>query len=312
MIFNHKSVLLNEVIESLNIKPEGIYVDGTLGGGGHAFYVAKRLASGKLIGIDQDEDALTAAKERLEKFNDRVIFVRDNYVNIANVLSERGFEKVDGIYLDLGVSSYQLDTVERGFSYRFDAPLDMRMDNRNKLKASDIVNEYSEQELFYIIRDYGEDRFAKNIAKHIVAYRSKKKIETTFELVDIIKSAIPVKIQVTGGHPAKRTFQAIRIELNRELDVLKEALGTMIDLLSPGGRLSVITFHSLEDRIVKQAFKNAQYPCVCPRNFPVCVCGNVSKGEVITRKAVLPGEEEIKDNSRAKSAKLRVFEREYK
>ena len=312
MIFNHKSVLLNEVIESLKIKPEGIYVDGTLGGGGHAFYVAKRLTSGKLIGIDQDEDALRAAKERLEKFNDRVIFVRDNYVNIANVLSERGFEKVDGIYLDLGVSSYQLDTVERGFSYRFDAPLDMRMDNRNKLKASDIVNEYSEQELFYIIKDYGEDRFAKNIAKHIVEYRNKKRIETTFELVDIIKSAIPVKIQVTGGHPAKRTFQAIRIELNRELDVLKEALGTMIDLLSPGGRLSVITFHSLEDRIVKQAFKNAQSPCVCPRNFPVCVCGNVSKGRVITRKVILPGEEEIKDNSRAKSAKLRVFEREYK
>lgn len=309
MIFNHKSVLLNEVIESLNIKPEGIYVDGTLGGGGHAFYVAQRLVLGKLIGIDQDEDALRAAKERLEEFNDRVIFVRDNYVNIANVLGERGIEKVDGIYLDLGVSSYQLDTVERGFSYRFDAPLDMRMDNRNELKASDIVNEYSEQELFHIIRDYGEDRFAKNIAKHIVAYRSKKKIETTFELVDIIKSAIPMKIQVTGGHPAKRTFQAIRIELNRELEVLNEALDTMIDLLNPGGRLSVITFHSLEDRIVKQSFKNAQSPCVCPSNFPVCVCGNVSKGKVITRKAILPGEEELKSNSRAKSAKLRVFEK---
>lgn len=309
MIFNHKSVLLNEVIESLNIKPEGIYVDGTIGGGGHALCVAQRLASGKLIGIDQDEDALRAAKERLEEFNDRVIFVRDNYVNIANVLGERGIEKVDGIYLDLGVSSYQLDTVERGFSYRFDAPLDMRMDNRNELKASDIVNEYSEQELFHIIRDYGEDRFAKNIAKHIVAYRSKKKIETTFELVDIIKSAIPMKIQVTGGHPAKRTFQAIRIELNRELEVLNEALDTMIDLLNPGGRLSVITFHSLEDRIVKQSFKNAQSPCVCPSNFPVCVCGNVSKGKVITRKAILPGEEELKSNSRAKSAKLRVFEK---
>ena len=309
MIFNHKSVLLNEVIESLNIKPEGIYVDGTIGGGGHALCAAQRLTSGKLIGIDQDEDALKAAKERLGEFLDRAIFVRDNYVNIANVLSERGIEKVDGIYLDLGVSSYQLDTVERGFSYRFDAPLDMRMDNRNELKASDIVNEYSEQELFHIIRDYGEDRFAKNIAKHIVAYRSKKKIETTFELVDIIKSAIPMKIQVTGGHPAKRTFQAIRIELNRELEVLNEALDTMIDLLNPGGRLSVITFHSLEDRIVKQSFKNAQSPCVCPSNFPVCVCGNVSKGKVITRKAILPGEEELKSNSRAKSAKLRVFEK---
>ena len=309
MIFNHKSVLLNEVIESLNIKPEGIYVDGTIGGGGHALCVAQRLVLGKLIGIDQDEDALKAAKERLGEFLDRAIFVRDNYVNIANVLGERGIEKVDGIYLDLGVSSYQLDTVERGFSYRFDAPLDMRMDNRNELKASDIVNEYSEQELFHIIRDYGEDRFAKNIAKHIVAYRSKKKIETTFELVDIIKSAIPMKIQVTGGHPAKRTFQAIRIELNRELEVLNEALDTMIDLLNPGGRLSVITFHSLEDRIVKQSFKNAQSPCVCPSNFPVCVCGNVSKGKVITRKAILPGEEELKSNSRAKSAKLRVFEK---
>jgi len=309
MIFNHKSVLLNEVIESLNIKPEGIYVDGTIGGGGHALCVAQRLGLGKLIGIDQDEDALKAAKERLGEFLDRAIFVRDNYVNIANVLGERGIEKVDGIYLDLGVSSYQLDTVERGFSYRFDAPLDMRMDNRNELKASDIVNEYSEQELFHIIRDYGEDRFAKNIAKHIVAYRSKKKIETTFELVDIIKSAIPMKIQVTGGHPAKRTFQAIRIELNRELEVLNEALDTMIDLLNPGGRLSVITFHSLEDRIVKQSFKNAQSPCVCPSNFPVCVCGNVSKGKVITRKAILPGEEELKSNSRAKSAKLRVFEK---
>lgn len=310
MNFNHKSVLLDEVIESLNIKPDGYYVDGTLGGAGHALEVIKRLKGGRLIGIDQDADAIKAATERLIDYKNRVIIVRDNYVNIENILKREGIDKVDGIYVDLGVSSYQLDTADRGFTYRFDAPLDMRMDDRNELKASDIVNNYSEAELFHIIRDYGEDRFAKNIAKHIVEYRNKKKIETTFELVDIIKSAIPMKIQVTGGHPAKRTFQAIRIELNKELEVLKDSIDVMIELLKPGGRLSIITFHSLEDRIVKQAFKKAESPCVCPKKFPVCVCGNKSKGRVITRKAVLPSKEELEENSRAKSAKLRVFEKE--
>lgn len=310
MNFNHKSVLLDEVIESLNIKPDGYYVDGTLGGAGHALEVIKRLKGGRLIGIDQDADAIKAATERLIDYKNRVIIVRDNYVNIENILKREGIDKVDGIYVDLGVSSYQLDTADRGFTYRFDAPLDMRMDDRNELKASDIVNNYSEAELFHVIRDYGEDRFAKNIAKHIVEYRNKKKIETTFELVDIIKSAIPMKIQVTGGHPAKRTFHAIRIELNKELEVLKDSIDVMIELLKPGGRLSVITFHSLEDRIVKQAFKKAESPCVCPKKFPVCVCGNKSKGRVITRKAVLPSKEELEENSRAKSAKLRVFEKE--
>ncbi|EGG89756.1 ribosomal RNA small subunit methyltransferase H 2 [Lachnospiraceae oral taxon 107 str. F0167] len=309
MTFNHKSVLLDEVIESLNIKADGYYVDGTLGGGGHALEVVKRLKTGKLIGIDQDMDAINAATQRLIDYSKSVIIIRDNYVNIENILKKENIEKVDGIYIDLGVSSYQLDNAERGFTYRFDAPLDMRMDDRNELKASDIVNEYSESELFHIIRDYGEDRFAKNIAKHIVEYRNKKRIETTFELVDIIKASIPMKIQVTGGHPAKRTFQAIRIELNKELEVLTDSINVMIDLLKPGGRLSVITFHSLEDRIVKQAFKKAESPCVCPKKFPVCVCGNKSKGRVITRKAILPGEEELEENSRAKSAKLRVFEK---
>ncbi|EJP23940.1 S-adenosyl-methyltransferase MraW [Lachnoanaerobaculum sp. ICM7] len=309
MTFNHKSVLLNEVIESLNIKADGYYVDGTLGGGGHALEVVKRLESGKLIGIDRDSDAIKAATQRLNDYINNVIIIRDNYVNIENILKRENIGKVDGIYIDLGVSSYQLDTAERGFTYRFDAPLDMRMDDRNELKASDIVNDYSESELFHIIRDYGEDRFAKNIAKHIVEYRNKKRIETTFELVDIIKASIPMKIQVTGGHPAKRTFQAIRIELNKELEVLTDSLDVMIDLLKPGGRLSVITFHSLEDRIVKQAFKKAESPCVCPKKFPVCVCGNKSKGRVITRKAILPSEEELEENSRSKSAKLRVFEK---
>ena len=309
MTFNHKSVLLNDVIESLNIKADGYYVDGTLGGGGHALEVVKRLESGKLIGIDRDSDAIKAATQRLNDYINNVIIIRDNYVNIENILKRENIGKVDGIYIDLGVSSYQLDTAERGFTYRFDAPLDMRMDDRNELKASDIVNDYSESELFHIIRDYGEDRFAKNIAKHIVEYRNKKRIETTFELVDIIKASIPMKIQVTGGHPAKRTFQAIRIELNKELEVLTDSLDVMIDLLKPGGRLSVITFHSLEDRIVKQAFKKAESPCVCPKKFPVCVCGNKSKGRVITRKAILPSEEELEENSRSKSAKLRVFEK---
>lgn len=310
MIFEHKSVLLSETVDSLNIKEDGIYVDGTLGGAGHASLVCSKLKKGKLIGIDQDKDAIAVASERLAKYGkDRFVIVRDNYCNIKTVLENLGIDKVDGIYLDLGVSSYQLDTASRGFTYRVDAPLDMRMDDRKEEKASDIVNNYSENELYRIIRDYGEDRFAKNIAKHIVKYRQNRRIETTVELTQIIKSAIPMKIQLSGGHPAKRTFQALRIELNEELKVLENSIDIMIDLLKPGARLSIISFHSLEDRIVKNIFKRNENPCICPADFPICVCGNVSKGKVISRKAILPSEKEILENSRSKSAKLRVFER---
>ena len=309
MIFEHKSVLLYETVDSLNIRPDGIYVDGTLGGGGHAFKVLKRLGpEGRLIGIDQDADAIRAATERLEQFKDKVTIVRSNYRNIREVLSELGIEKVDGIYLDLGVSSYQLDTAERGFTYRENAPLDMRMDQRNEKTAADIVNDYSEMELYRIIRDYGEDRFAKNIAKHIVKARAVQRIETTDQLVEIIKAAIPAKIRAEGGHPAKRTFQAIRIELNHELEVLNDSIDTMIDLLKPGGRLSIITFHSLEDRIVKTRFRTNENPCICPPDFPVCVCGKKSKGQVITRKPIVPTDDELEENKRSKSSKLRVFE----
>ena len=307
--FVHKSVLLYETVGSLNIKPGGIYVDGTLGGGGHAYEVCKRLGGGRLIGIDQDADAIRAAGERLAPFKDKVTIVRSNYQNIENVLKELNIEKVDGIYLDLGVSSYQLDTASRGFTYREDAPLDMRMDQRNPTTAADIVNGYSEMELFHIIRDYGEDNFAKNIAKHIVKARAEKPIETTGELSEIIKAAIPAKVRATGGHPAKRTFQAIRIELNHELDVLENSIDTMIRLLNPEGRLSIITVHSLEDRIVKTRFRTNENPCICPPDFPVCVCGRKSMGKVITRKPILPSKEELEENSRSKSAKLRVFER---
>jgi 16S rRNA (cytosine1402-N4)-methyltransferase len=310
MAFEHKSVLLYETVDSLNIKPDGIYVDGTLGGGGHAYEVCSRLGKhGRLIGIDQDADAIAAATKRLEPFADKVTVVRSNYENIASVLHDLGIEKVDGIYLDLGVSSYQLDTTSRGFTYREDAPLDMRMDQRNTQTAADIVNTYSETELYHIIRDYGEDRFAKNIAKHIVQRRQEKPYETTGELIETIKAAIPAKIRATGGHPAKRTFQAIRIELNHELDVLNRSIDTMIDLLNPGGRLSIITFHSLEDRIVKKRFRDNENPCICPPEFPVCMCGRKSKGTVITRKPIVPGEEELEYNKRSKSSKLRVFER---
>lgn len=310
MAFEHKSVLLYETVDSLNIKPDGIYVDGTLGGGGHAYEVCSRLGKhGRLIGIDHDADAIAAATKRLEPFADKVTVVRSNYENIASVLHDLGIEKVDGIYLDLGVSSYQLDTASRGFTYREDAPLDMRMDQRNTQTAADIVNTYSETELYHIIRDYGEDRFAKNIAKHIVQRRQEKPYETTGELIETIKAAIPAKIRATGGHPAKRTFQAIRIELNHELDVLNRSIDTMIDLLNPGGRLSIITFHSLEDRIVKKRFRDNENPCICPPEFPVCMCGRKSKGTVITRKPIVPGEEELEYNKRSKSSKLRVFER---
>ncbi len=310
MEFKHKSVLLFETIDNLNIKPDGIYVDGTLGGGGHSFQILKRLGDGgRLIGIDQDEDALKAAGERLAIFEDKVTTVRSNYCHMKQVLHDLGIEKVSGIVLDLGVSSYQLDEPERGFTYREDVPLDMRMDRRNPKTAKNIVNEYSEMELFRIIRDYGEDKFAKNIAKHIVAAREKKEIETTGELIEIIKAAIPAKVRATGGHPAKKTFQAIRIELNEELEVLQNSLDEMIDLLEDGGRICIITFHSLEDRIVKNIYKTNENPCICPSHFPVCVCGKKPKGKVITRKPIVPSDEELEENSRAKSSKLRVFER---
>ena len=307
MEFKHKSVLLEETIENLNIKPDGIYVDGTLGGGGHSYHIAEQLSSnGRLIGIDQDADAIAAATKRLEPFSDRV---RNNYCNFEQVLKELSIDKVDGIVLDLGVSSYQLDTAERGFTYKTDAPLDMRMDQRQQLTAKDIVNTYSEFDLYRIIRDYGEDRFAKNIARHIVSARQIKPIETTFELNEVIKAAIPVKVRAVGGHPAKKTFQAIRIELNHELDVLEDSIDTMIDHLNDKGRICIITFHSLEDRIVKTRFRNCENPCTCPPDFPVCVCGKKSKGKVITRKPIVPSEEELEENKRSKSSKLRVFER---
>lgn len=310
MMFEHYSVLLEETIEGLDIKPDGIYVDGTLGGGGHALEVVKRLGDrGRLIGIDQDEDAIEAAGRRLADYKERIKIVRSNYERMPEVLDTLGIEKVDGIYLDLGVSSYQLDEADRGFSYRFDAPLDMRMDRRNPITAADIVNDYTESELYKMIRNYGEDRFAKNIAKHIVSYRADKRIESTGELSEIISGAIPARIRATGGHPAKRTFQAIRIELNRELEVLEESIDRMVDCLKPGGRLCIISFHSLEDRIVKNKFKNAENPCQCPPDFPVCVCGRVSRGKVISRKAILPSERELSENRRSQSAKLRVFER---
>lgn len=310
MEFKHTSVLLEETVNGLNIKPDGIYVDGTLGGGGHAYEVCSRLGeSGRFIGIDQDEAAIEAASIRLRDFGGKVTIVRSNYCDMKLQLHKLGIDKVDGIVLDLGVSSYQLDTAERGFSYRVDAPLDMRMDRRQKMTAKDIVNDYSEMDLFRIIRDYGEDKFAKNIAKHIVMEREKGPIETTGQLIEIIKRAIPMKFQKTAGHPAKRTFQAIRIELNRELEVLRENLDDMIELLNKDGRICIITFHSLEDRIVKTIFRKNENPCTCPSHFPVCVCGNESKGQVVTRKPILPSEEELEHNSRSKSAKLRIFER---
>ena len=310
MGFEHRSVLLEETIDGLHIIPDGIYVDGTLGGGGHSYEVCRRLGDkGSIIGIDQDAAAIEAAGIRLKDFGEKVTIVRSNYRDMKSKLHELGIDKVDGIILDLGVSSYQLDTAERGFSYRADAPLDMRMDTRQQITARDIVNGYGEEELYRVVRDYGEDKFARNIAKHIVMERGKHPIETTGELTEIVRRAIPMKYQKRSGHPAKRTFQAIRIELNRELEVLRDSLDDMIELLNPGGRLCIITFHSLEDRIVKSAFKKNENPCTCPPDFPVCVCGKVSKGSIVTRKPILPGEEEMELNSRSKSAKLRIFER---
>lgn len=310
MEFQHKSILLNECMEGLSIKADGIYVDGTLGGGGHSFHIVQRLSDkGRLIGIDQDEDAIEAATKRLAQFKQRVTIVRDNYEHFQEILSTLSIPAVDGILLDLGVSSYQFDEADRGFSYRFDAPLDMRMDKRQDFTAKDLINSYSEAELYHIIRDYGEDKFAKNIAKHIVLERAKKPIETTFELSEVISHAIPMKMRVQGGHPAKKTFQAIRIALNRELEVLEESLDGMIKALKPGGRLCIITFHSLEDRIVKRAFRTAEDPCICPKDFPICTCGRKSLGKVISKKAILPSDLEREENPRSKSAKLRIFER---
>ncbi|MBR4832079.1 MAG: 16S rRNA (cytosine(1402)-N(4))-methyltransferase RsmH [Butyrivibrio sp.] len=310
MEFKHYSVLLDEVLDNLKIKPDGVYLDGTLGGAGHSSQIAARLTEGgHLYGTDQDEDAIKAASERLSEFGDRVTIIRDNYENAVKRLRELGVTGVDGILLDLGVSSYQLDNAERGFTYKEDVPLDMRMDRRQELTARDIVNDYSETEIFHIIRDYGEDKFAKNIAKHICIARAKAPIETTFQLNEIIKAAIPARMREKGGHPSKRTYQALRIALNRELDVLQDSLDGFIDFLNPGGRLCVITFHSLEDRITKNNFRRNENPCTCPPDFPVCVCGKVSKGKVITRKPILPSEKELSENKRSQSAKLRVFEK---
>ncbi|MBD5504034.1 MAG: 16S rRNA (cytosine(1402)-N(4))-methyltransferase RsmH [Lachnospiraceae bacterium] len=310
MEFKHTSVLLEETIDNLRIRPDGVYVDGTLGGGGHARRVAEVLGeNGRLIGIDQDEAAIEAAGLRLKPYERKVTLIRDNYRNARTALRQIGIEKADGIVLDLGVSSFQLDNAERGFSYKYDTALDMRMDLRQSLTAADIVNQYTEMQLYHVIRDYGEEQFAKNIAKHIVNARSDKPIETTGQLNEIIKAAIPAKMRATGGHPSKRTFQAIRIECNRELEVLRDSLDELIDMLNPGGRICIITFHSLEDRIVKTAFKKNENPCTCPPDFPVCVCGQVSRGRVITRKPILPSQEELENNKRAKSAKLRVFEK---
>lgn len=309
MEFCHASVLLDETIDNLITDQDGIYVDGTLGGAGHSYEICQRISDkGRLVGIDQDEDAIAAATKRLEPFHEKVTIIRSNYDDMKRQLQQIGISAVDGIMLDLGVSSWQLDEPSRGFTYKEEnAPLDMRMDQRQELTAKDIIAQYSEQELFRMIRDYGEDRFAKNIAKHIVRAREEKPIETTGQLNEIIRAAIPAKIRATGGHPSKRTYQAIRIELNRELEVLENSLDDMISMLKPGGRLCVITFHSLEDRIVKVNFKRNEDPCICPREFPVCVCGKVSQGKVLTRKPILPSEEEISRNKRAKSAKLRVF-----
>ena len=313
MEFRHRSVLLEETIEGLKVKPDGVYLDGTLGGGGHSSKILRRLKGGHLIGIDQDAEALAAAGKRLSGFGEegkQFTLVRDNYCNAAEAVRSLGFSGVDGVVLDLGVSSYQLDNAQRGFSYRYDAPLDMRMDTRQTLTAREIVNDYPENELYRVIRDYGEDPFARNIAKHIVQARKTGPIETTGQLNELIAAAIPAKIQKKGGHPSKRTFQALRIECNRELEVLKDSIDGFIELLNPGGRICIITFHSLEDRIVKTAFRRNENPCTCPPDFPVCVCGKKPAGRLITRKPILPSAEEMEENPRSKSAKLRIFEKQ--
>ena len=308
MEFHHISVLLNECIDNLNIRPDGIYVDGTMGGGGHSLEIAKRLTTGRLICIDQDPNAHEAAGKRLAEYKDRITFVRDNFGNIANILDSLGIEKIDGMLLDIGVSSHQLDEAERGFSYQQDAPLDMRMNPDKPFSAYDVVNGYDEDELDRVIFTYGEERWARRIAQFIVKERENKPIETTGELVDIIKKAVPKGARKDGPHPAKRTFQAIRIEVNGELDVLQKAIDDVAARLSVGGRLCIITFHSLEDRIVKEAFRRQENPCICPPQFPVCVCGKKPLGRVITRKPILPSKKELEENPRSRSAKLRVLE----
>ena len=307
--FHHVSVLLNECIEGLNIKENGIYVDGTVGGAGHSSEIVKRLKTGRLIGIDQDTDAINAATKRLEPYKDRVTLVHDNFSNVKAVFAQLGIEKADGFLLDIGVSSHQLDEAERGFSYMQDAPLDMRMNSESDFSAYNVVNEYSEDELNNVIFKYGEERWAKRIAQFIVEARKQKPIETTFELVDIIKKAVPKGARKDGPHPAKRTFQAIRIEVNGELEILEKTIDDMTELLNPGGRLCIITFHSLEDRIVKNAFRKQENPCTCPPEFPVCVCGKKPLAKVITRKPILPSEDELEENHRSRSAKLRILER---
>ena len=309
MEFNHISVLLNECLEGLNIKENGIYVDGTLGGAGHSSEILKRLSNeGRLIGIDQDTDALKAAKERLKNYSN-VTFIHSNFSSIENVLNNLNIDGVDGILLDLGVSSYQLDEGERGFSYMKDAPLDMRMNRDKDFSAYNVINEYSEEDLYRIIRDYGEEKFARRIASFIVENRQEKNIETTLELVEIIKSAIPAKARREGPHPAKRTFQAIRIEVNSELSILNKTIEDGVGKLNKGGRMAIITFHSLEDRIVKNKFRDLAVSCRCPKEFPVCVCGEKAKVKVISRKAIEPTKEEVDINPRSRSAKLRVIEK---
>ena len=309
MVFHHVSVMLDEVIEGLNIKEDGIYVDGTLGAAGHSLEIVKKLDTGKLIGIDQDGNALLKSKQVLEKYLDKVSLVKSNYSNIKNVLRNLNIEKVDGILLDLGVSSHQLDEGERGFSYNKDAPLDMRMDQDSDLSAWEVVNQYSKEELTRILLEYGEENWAKRIAEFIVTEREKEPIDTTLELVTVIKKAIPKKVRMEGHHPAKKTFQAIRIEVNRELDVLKDSIEEMVSVLKPGGRLVVITFHSLEDRIVKEKFRWLYKDCTCPPEFPQCICDKKREIEIITRKPIVPRKKEIEENPRSRSAKLRIAEK---